>query len=719
LGGFGFIRRMLVRKLRSLTTLVAGFVLVPLLEMYGQQASAPAQLAPVTVTGQAVAAIPQADSSAATIVSGQEVEVGEVNSFRDLDAQTPNFSVFDANNQRTPKFSVRGFRENNFGAGEPVVGFYVDDIPYYDMYSRGVSLYDVREMEFVRGDQGTLYGASGVGGVVNIVTRQPGNETHGYLEASYGNYDSQDYQLGIGGALVNDKLFFSLDGLYGSRSGFVYNNYLGDDPNTENTADGRATLRWTPSAPWSITLTAQGYRDNDGFVPTYLPVTSPFFPGDANPFSVSRDVNGYVDTYDTDEALRIAYESGSVKVTSVTTHRDWRQDLLQDFDFSQYPIEDGYSYPRLQQWSEELRIESPESADKLKWRAGFYYLNDDLHSDSGAIALPNTNAMTLARSQDETYALFGQATYSVSEHLDLTAGGRFTDDQREILRTGTVMVAPYPAFPTGAYDSSASFTSVQPKAAVTWHFTPDAEIYLSGTEGYQSGGFNSSVDLPSQSQYGPERSWQLELGGKTSWFDNKLSANAALFYTDANNYQTYRINPSDPAEAYLLNAHRAQLYGAELELTARPVEGLDLSAGVGYTYAHYVRFTIPTAESGTGGPEDLDGKPISFVPEFTANLSARYRLPWWHLYVHGEVIGVGRYQLDDAADVTVGQTAQDAYVLVNAQAGYEGGHFNIYFFAKNIFDQHYINNALNLAAGPLVLQTGDPATYGVAATARF
>ena len=104
----------------------------------------------MTVTGAAVAAIPQADSSAATVVGGQEVEVGEITSTRDLSAQTPNFMVFDANDQRSPKFSIRGFRENNFGAGEPVVGYYVDDVPYFDMYSRGVALYDVRELEFVQ-----------------------------------------------------------------------------------------------------------------------------------------------------------------------------------------------------------------------------------------------------------------------------------------------------------------------------------------------------------------------------------------------------------------------------------------------------------------------------------------------------------------------------------------------------------------------------------------
>jgi iron complex outermembrane receptor protein len=704
---------MFVRKVKFLRPLIVIFVSLPLFQVLAQEANQPAQLAPVTVTGAAVATIPQVDSSAATVVGGQEVEVGEISSTRDLSAQTPNFMAFDADDQRSPKFSIRGFRENNFGAGEPVVGFYVDDVPYYDMYSRGVALYDVREMEFVRGDQGTLYGASGVGGVVNIVTRQPANETHGYAEASYGNYNSQDYQLGLGGALVNDMLFFSIDGIYGLRDGFVYNNYVHDHPDSLNTVNGRATLRWTPIAPWSVTLTANGGRDNDGFVPTYLPGA------DASPFSVSRNVNGDVDTYNTDEALRIGYDSGSVKVTSVTTHRDWRQDLFQDFDFSAVNAVDGFSYPRLEQWSEELRVESPESADTFKWRAGLYYLNDDLHSDSGSMVFlppPATTLLTLARSQDETYALFGQATYNVWEHLDLTAGVRLTYDDREVLRVATAS-----GFTTGAYDSSASYTAAQPKVAVAWHFMPTLETYASVTEGYQSGGFNPSVDAASQSQYSPERSWQFELGGKSSWFNDKLSANAALFYTDAENYQTYRINPVDPTEAYLLNAHRAELYGAELELTARPIQGLDLSAGLGYTDARYNRFTVPAADTGTGASADLDGKPISFVPEFTGNVSARYRLPWWHLYVHGEVIGVGRYHLDDAYDVTSGPTVQDTYFLVNAQAGYESSHFNVYFFAKNIFDTHYFNNALNLGPsyGALILQPGDPATYGVAATARF
>ena len=676
----------------------------------GQSADEPA---PVSLSGAPVTTIPQAGSSAANVLSGEEIQIGEITAPRDLTAESPNVAVFDSDDQRMPKFTVRGFRENNFGAGAPVVGLYVDDVPYFDLDSRGLQLFDTRDIQFVRGGQGTLYGAAGVGGVINIQTRQPDNDTHGYLEGSYGNYDAQAYQLGLGGPLLTNKLFFGLDGIYTLRDGFVYNNMLDDHPDTQNTEGVRGTLRWTPSYQWAITLSADAARDNDGLVATYDPLTDP------NPFSINRHDNGYVDTDNVDEAFKIAWQGDSVKVTSISAHREWRQNLSQDFSFGEPYLVEGFSSPRLEQWSEELRVESPEaSGSPLEWRTGLYFLSNDQHTDSGteSFIVPVTTLTTLARLQEETYALFGQGTYAVFEHLDLTGGVRLTDDERAISRVGTD--SPSGAV-TGAYDMSQEFTAFEPKFAAVWHFTPKLETYGSVTGGYQSGGFNPSVNSAAWSAYGPERDWQFELGAKSSWLENKLAVNGDLFYTAADNYQTYRINPLDPTQAYLLNAPRATLEGAELELTARPMEDLDLSAGAGYTEADYDRFTEAPAASGTGDPLNLDGKPISFVPEFTANLTARYRLPRWHLYLQGEVIGVGRYQLDDSGTVTTGTTVQKSYFLANAQAGYAGGHYSLYLFAKNIFDTHYDNNALNLGGGPLILQPGDPVTFGFAASAQF
>ncbi len=475
---------MFDRNMRWIEKLVAGLAALCALDAAAQNSAAPAQLAPVTVTGAAVASLPQASVTAATVVSGQEVQVGEITSPRDFTAQTPNLSVFDANDQRSPKFSFRGFRENNFGAGQPVVGFYVDDVPYFDLLSRGVALYDTREIQFLSGDQGMLYGASGVAGVINVLTRQPQNQTHGYAQASYGNYNAQNYEVGVGGPIITNKLFFSVNGLDATRDGFVYDNFDNGYPDAQQTLALRGVLRWTPSDPWDITLTANTARENDGFVPTYLPGA------DESPFDVSRNLNGYVHTDNLDEALKIRYTGDSVRVTSVLTHRDWRQNLLQDFDFSSLNYLDGFDGPRLEQWTEEFRVESPDPTAALKWRAGLFYANGDLRNDSGSLIFappPTLSDATLSDSQSDTYALFGQATYTLWDKLDLTAGLRLTYDYRKMRRDNTF---------AGAYNLSDEFTAAQPRFAAAWHFTPALETYASVTEGYQSGGFNPGRGFP-------------------------------------------------------------------------------------------------------------------------------------------------------------------------------------------------------------------------------
>ena len=121
----------------------------------------------VTVYGAQLSetqAVTQA-ANAVTVLSGEQVKPGGIQNTRELGTYLPNVTIFDANNDRSPKFSIRGLRENNFAAGDPAVGFYVDDVPYTDLNSRGLALFDVEQIEFLRGPQPGLFGASGPGGV--------------------------------------------------------------------------------------------------------------------------------------------------------------------------------------------------------------------------------------------------------------------------------------------------------------------------------------------------------------------------------------------------------------------------------------------------------------------------------------------------------------------------------------------------------------------------
>jgi iron complex outermembrane receptor protein len=702
---------MMIKRVLSLTILSCATAI----PAFAQSTNQAETLTPVTVTGTPATDIPQVQAVAATALSGDEVEKAEINNTRDLTARTPNFAVFDANNDRSPRFSLRGFRENNFAAGSPVIGMYIDDVPYFDLYTRGVPLFDVERIEFLRGSQQTAYGASGIAGVVNINTTQPNNDWHGHAEAGYGNYDNQDYRAGIFGPIVKDKLFIGVSGLYDLRDGFVYNNVTKSHPDYRDTLAGKLTLTWTPSDPWTFSAIVHAERFNDGFVPTFLPGS------DKGPFSVFRDENGFVDTDAVNEAFKIGYTSPDFTVSSVTTHRDWRQTLLQDFDFSAIPAVSGFSNPQLEQWGEELRIQSPADADKLHWLAGFYWLNQDNHTDSGQFGttvvdfgggptpVPFTQ-QTLSRMENNTYAAFAQATYNIWRQLDLTAGVRLSYDDRQMQRQSAFGIIGFPSGPAAVNTIHDHFSAVQPKAALTWHFTPDLETYASVALGHQGGGFNPSQDNPAQQEFGSARSWQFELGTKSSWLDHRLRADAALFYTETHGYQVFAFNPTNPVESFVLNAQRASSFGAELDLTANPCEKLDLTLNLGYTYATYDRFTDPSGLK-------LDGSRISFVPEFTANFSAKYHLPL-NFYIQGEVQALGSYWLDEKESVQ-----QEAFPLVNAQLGYDIKNVEVYVFAKNIFDQHYANNALDLrsAASPteIVLQPGDPLTFGFAVNAKF
>ncbi len=692
----------------------------------GEDAS---ELPPVMILSEAS----QTESRSVTLLSGDTITLGGIQEVRDIQTSLPNFTVFDANNTRMPKFSVRGLRENSFGAGQAAIGMYVDGIPYTDMMSRGLSLYDIDHIEFLRGPQGTRFGAGAApGGIVNVRTRQPGAAWRTTAVLGFGEHDTQEYRLNTSGPL-NEQIGLSLSGLYNDREGFVTNLPTGQEIDGRETVAGRLQLVLTPSDAWTIRLTVSNERHDDGFVPTYSPLT------DAGPDRVNRDVPGYVDTDVSTYALSADFSGEHLSFSSVTAIRNWEQNLQQDFDFTAIPqpvAEIGFlpvigvSQPDVEQVSQEIRLGSGNADEAYQWTLGGYYADRTTDNVSGSLypaglfhpqfgfipgPVPDYTTSVLS---DEDTALFWESSFALENGLTLTGGLRYQNSDRSINRSSS----------SSSVSASDDWDEVLPKIGAAYRLAETDTLYASVAKGFQSGGFNFYSGTPESAQYDSAESWNYELGWASSWNDGRVHTRVAAFYSDFENYQVYRLNPVNPTQAYMVNAEEATSYGVEIEAEAKVTETLTISAALGLVNAEFDSYTDGVLRGALGpmaAGYEFGDNDINFVPEYTANVAAHILLPW-NLSMLWEVQGIGSYWFDEA-----NTAEQDAFALVNGRISYKRENWELFVYARNLGDEGYSNNALDLRytdfsnpaaprpAGMILHIPGWPRTFGAGLRASF
>ncbi len=669
----------------------------------------PYRLNDVVVIGESVRA--PVGGGSATELSGNLLTESGVTSPRDLTAILPNITVFDANGDRLPRFSVRGLRESNFGYTETAVSLYVDDVPYFDSFTRGVPLYNLESAEFLHGPQGTAFGASRPGGVLNLFTRLPGNEWTGIARGSAGNYDAVSFSAGVSGPFVKDHAFGGLDGLYAKRDGYFYNTVTGTHPDSRETLAGRAQVRWTPVERLDLTFSLGADRFDDGSL-VARPLNQP-----GGFYDLHQDYDGYNRQSSHTYSCRAAWTGQTVRIVDVAAYRDWQQSLTGDFDFSPFPVLVGFDQPNFSQWSEEVRVESAVEDAKVKWSVGGFAAGRDVDRINGytfgaaapAPSLVGVTDSTISQSRDLDLALFGQVTWTAVENLDLTAGLRGEYDVRDMNRNHINPISPPFLFP---WDQSHDFGSIQPKAAVAYHFSPTLEAWFTFSTGYQPGGFSVSQDNPTLAQFAAATSQHYELGISGHCLDGSFSATVSAFWIETHDYQVYR--PISLTSFQVLNADDARTLGAEAEVRYRPLEGLQLRIAGALAHAEFRNFTAP--DPLTGQAMSLDGKTINFVPTFTLDASATYRHKTGLFASIGATV-LGEYWFDE-----LNTQKQSPYALLYARAGWASKNFEVAFVGRNMLEQHYYANALDFGPASLyrfVVTPGDPATFGVEVSARF
>lgn len=646
-----------------------------------------------------------------TAIPRQTLEDAQIDSFQKIANNTPNFSFFPTNAGASDfsYYSIRGLNNFNFLVSQDSVGYYIDDVPFDFGAFLDLGLLDLERVEVLRGPQSTLYGRSSPAGVVNIISRPPTNFSEFRIAGGYGNYNFREGQLSYSNAIIPDQLAFRLAGAYRARDGVFENETLNRSVGEREQILGRAQLLWTPSKEWSVSFNSYVNDNNNGD-----PV---FTRQDADdPFKTFKAVDGFVRLNSNTQALRIGYNGTGFRVTSITARRFSKQEVLAGDSFAP-PLDFARSNIDFKStvWTQEIRLQSPESADRFKWLLGGYYesrafdANDAFDYTALGAALFGLPAAgqnrVIADQFRTTYAVFGQVDYKVVEPLTLFAGLRFESSSFEIDRlrrfdTATSSTVLIPR--VQLEDTSSEFI---PRFGLQYRFSPTVMAYATIAKGYRPDGFNYRADTEDTRRYQEEKTWTYEAGVKTSWFGDRLTANFSFFHNDVDGYQVLLVDNF----GFFRNIASADVSatGFEFELKAQPTKGLEFVAGLGYVNSRFTSYRNPL----TG--IDLSDNRVPFAPDITYNIAVQYRAPIG-IFARLELRGYGLTYFDDA-----NQVKQDPFALVNLRLGYEWRNYGIYVFANNLFDTRYITSGFQFPPPSVTAGFGEPVTYGFQVRANF
>lgn len=646
-------------------------------------------LAPVTVTADKAEQDLRDVPASISVTTGDQLEDYNVVDTFDLFRRTPNMHIVQLGSKGAQSgiATIRGI--GNFMSGEPVVGFFVDDVYQANMQ---MDLVDVDRVEVLRGPQGTLYGKNTEAGLIHVITKQPENEWNFTSKVDAGNYNTKSLTASAGGAVVEDRVFLRAAGLIRDSDGWFTNKNDDDKPGETRDVNFRTNLRLLPTDDWDITLTA----DVQKYFGNYAEL-APMDDVERNPNEVDVDWLGRADTVDKGLSLRAIYGFGDMKLTSITAARAHSKDTSNDLDFTPANVSRLYIVNEDQQLSQEFRLQSDIADAPFKWLAGTYLADDTNDFDTDMKQMGMFTAKRNSTTETTTMALFGQTSYLFANNIEVTTGLRFNHEEREFEYDWSGLAA------FGTPDSSGStdkdFDAWLPKLAVGYKGFDHVMPYVSAAKGYKSGGFNTQNE-PGK-PYDAEFTWSYEAGTKTHWFDNRLELNLAAFLIKWEDMQV--LVPAFP-DFSVENAAKATSTGLEMELRARPLRRLELTGALGYTRAVFDEYQK--------GDRELSGMNAPNVPEFSAQFGGTYRFDDG-LFLGTDYTRTGRvYQ--DAENAK----ALDAYQAVSARLGYEAENWDVSLWGKNILGEEYITRAFTMN-GVWYARAGDPRTFGVSARIRF
>jgi iron complex outermembrane receptor protein len=687
-----------------------------------------------------------------TALSGDTLAAAGIRSTEQLSDLTPGLLV-----QRSVvgKISIRGVGNENYTiSGDPGVAVHMDGV-YIARAAAGLfDLFDIDRVEVLRGPQGTLYGRNATGGVINILPNTPDDELAARVGAEYGNFNHIRVD-GMVNAPLGQGFALRVAAMGNWRDGFTVNTNPGaaargfDRLDSKDVFAVRGQLAYDADGPFTARLSVEHMNDQSN-LPAYKYLNRPnalpdadfggFGPDDfrtvnqgfeANIPGTNRTVGEDDDfflTRQTGIALHLGYDFGSVALSSITGWRKTKFNWFNDGDGSDVFFVNYIQQDDNEQVSQELTLSS-QGDSALQWLIGGFYFKE---TGSSFIALPFPFGANLpfyitidGTARTEAVAGFGELRWQATDRLRLTFGARYNHETRDAAYTYvTNFGSPVVAEP----DLSDSFNAFTPRFVIDYSASEEVNLYASVTRGFKSGGFNL---LAVQPGFAPEDVWAYEAGIKTQAFDRKLTVNGNIFYYDYKNMQVGQIVN---LQSVLTNAAKSRIYGAELEVSARPVAGLELGMTAAYLNARYQNFctgdpTQPTAPISPGcdaaNPVDLTGNTLPRSPEFTATGTISYTFDLGNsgnLNLRSDA----RYQSQMFfTQFNRPLISQDGFATVNAAITWTDAsdRYSIGGYVQNLTNKTFFTEVLESGAfnPQLVGQAyvAPPRTYGVRASARF
>lgn len=644
---------------------------------------------------------------AVSAFSMESLEDGKVESLLNLDGKVPNVVLAPVGAYPfASAFYIRGLGyadvESSF---EPSVGVELDGVYLSRNVGAVQDFFDIGGVTILRGPQGTLYGRNTIGGVVSVQSRRPSFDFGARAQATFGSNGRQELRAGVEGALIEDQLAGKFSFLTKTYDGYI-KNYDGRDMGAQDVTSMRGALLWTPTASFDATLIVDYTKDKGtgtAFENASLP--SMVLPGfgepadtDGDPFLSHVGDDIFSDLEALGVTLNANWDLGPVKLTSITGYRKTDTEVLSDFDGTPTPFMTVHRDETHDQFSQELRLAS-NTDGPLTYVVGAYYMTQEYDIATGQFGTvfgsPTAGSTIYTQQKADSWAVFGQADYEVLPGLTVTAGGRYSKEEK----TFTTQ----PLFYPNAETFEASFDDFSPKVGVSYKWSDTLMTYAQYSRGFRAGGFNGRAgSFLAVGPYDSETVDSYEVGVKSDLFDRRLRLNAAVFTSDYQDMQqsVQQLIPGTLINQTLVaNVGAATISGFEAEATALLTDVFTISASVGYLDASYDEFM---ADLGDGlGVIDRTYLPMPYAPKWSNSVTFNYKddFDFGRVTAQASVRHMtDMYTSFSTLNATTDLTMRQSNTVVDGSLSLElpDGRWRVSLWGKNLTDELVINNTFGV-----------------------